>query len=97
MIIFFSAACAEKLRETTTNAAMTPTALLLSCAMGLSSQAARWSLRSDFVFFGYPAQSQLSASGGIPNLQGPFLRQAIQLLRRPCFLVVKASFLAWLI
>jgi hypothetical protein len=31
---FFSAACAEKLRETTTNAAMTPTTPLLSCVLG---------------------------------------------------------------
>jgi hypothetical protein len=44
IIFFFSAACTEKLRETTTNAAMIPTALLLSCVRGLSSQSARWSL-----------------------------------------------------
>jgi hypothetical protein len=37
IIFFFSAACTEKLRETTTNAAMTPTTPLLSCVMGLSS------------------------------------------------------------
>src|SRR6516162_10689670 len=41
---FFSAACAEKLRETTTNAAMTPTTPLLSCVMGLSSNLLAWSL-----------------------------------------------------
>jgi hypothetical protein len=60
---FFSPACAEELRETTTIAAMTPTTPLLSCVMGLSSNLLAWSLTSDSVFFGYHAKSQLSASG----------------------------------